>query len=351
VLEVPYANSLGSQTRGASDDDEGGLAALTRVRETWEAQWTPATDMALVEKIVLGDTLHDVTTRVLGESLATARTTGAAAEVLLEAVVCDVPRVVAEALAVCESFAASDDDLPSLSRACRALSGVVTFGSSRSVGGVSDASLRALCEKIYARAVMRTPGACLVNDDATSSVKEAMRVLHEVALGSTLVDETPWRATLRGLADSTSAHPTCAGLAAGLAWLAGEFVDDDIARLVSYRLSSAIEPLAGASFLEGFLEVNAMALVRSRAVVNALDTFLQGIASDRFTHALPVLRRAFATLGKSERRYLLENVLGLRNLGDKAAEARVLTDSRDVEAVKAKLSDVDNLMDDLDHLL
>ena len=48
-----------------------------------EAQWTPATDVALVEKIVLGDTLEQVSARVLDERLEAAHGAGDAADVLL----------------------------------------------------------------------------------------------------------------------------------------------------------------------------------------------------------------------------------------------------------------------------
>ena len=80
-------------------------------------------------------------------------------------------------------------------------------------------------------------------------------------------------------------------------------------RVVGLRLGGAAAPEAAASFLAGFLEVNALVLVKSRHVVEALDAFLGGIAPERFRDTLPVLRRAFAGLGATERRYLLENVL------------------------------------------
>src|SRR5262245_42042761 len=53
---IPYATFQG--TRGTSPgaakaaEAAGGFAALSRARESWEAQWTPATDVGLVERIV-----------------------------------------------------------------------------------------------------------------------------------------------------------------------------------------------------------------------------------------------------------------------------------------------------------
>src|SRR5262245_38262712 len=66
VAGIPYASFQGARGARASEAEAaGGAAALSRVREAWEAQWTPATDTALVEKIALGDSLEEVATRTL----------------------------------------------------------------------------------------------------------------------------------------------------------------------------------------------------------------------------------------------------------------------------------------------
>ncbi|HVY46964.1 MAG TPA: DUF5682 family protein, partial [Minicystis sp.] len=52
VAGVPYASYAGAARTGARPgplDEAGGYGALARARESWEAQWTPATDVALVE--------------------------------------------------------------------------------------------------------------------------------------------------------------------------------------------------------------------------------------------------------------------------------------------------------------
>ena len=67
VLGVPYATFQGPErgrAKATAGDEAGGYAALARVRENWEAQWTPATDIALVERIVEGDSLVGACERV-----------------------------------------------------------------------------------------------------------------------------------------------------------------------------------------------------------------------------------------------------------------------------------------------
>lgn len=355
---VPYASYIGKQVgkqggrAGKSPQEQAGeIDALTRVNEAWEAWWTPATDVALVEKVVLGDTLEQVATSVLEERLRGARGAGEAAFVLLEAVVTDAAQTVSSAVEACERLASSDEDLPSLARAASVLSGLVSYGSSRALAAHGSSVIPALCERTFARAVLRVRGACAGDDDASQEPKEALRSLHAVALAQPRVDRAAWFAAARDLASAYDVNPSASGLAAGLLYLSQVLDDEAVTRLVGLRLSDASEPASAASFLGGFLEVNALALVKSRAVVAALDAFLTGIAPERFRDTLPVLRRAFSALGPTERRYLLEHVLGLRRIGDKAREAEAVLLARDKEKLATMNASLQAAMDDLDDLL
>lgn len=358
VAGVSYASHLGKQVGGsgrakkkAPVEQGGEIDALRRVSEAWEAQWTPSTDVALVEKIVLGNTLEQVTTRVLEERLQAARSTGEAANVLLEAVVTSSAQAVSEALAACDRLASDDDDLPSLARASSVLSMLVSYGSSRALSLHGDQALASLCETTFARAILRIEGACTGSDEGVESAKEALRVLHGVALSQSKVDREGWFAAARALTASYAVNPGAAGLASGLLYLAQVVSDDEVGLLVGQRLSTTLDPAGAAGFLQGFFEVNALALVKSRPVVAALDTYLLGIDKERFRDLLPVLRRAFAPLGPTERRYLLENVIGARSIGEKGREASAILLEKDKEKLKAMSADLSRAMDDLDDLL
>jgi hypothetical protein len=359
VADIPYASYIGKQigrsggtsVKAAKQQDPGGIDALNRTSEAWEAGWTPSVDIALIEKIVLGDTLEQVVARTLDERLHEARNTGEAADVLLEAVVAQSARIVARALSACDRFAAADDSLPSLARAAGVLSGLASYRSSRQLSQLGDEAIPALCRKTFDRAVLRVPDGCTGTDEAVAPARKALRTLHEVALAQPLADKEAWLSAARDLVTSYAVNPGAAGLAAGLLYLAQVLSDDDIALLVGQRLSDTLEPARAAGFLEGFFGVNAMALVKSRPVVAALDAFLAGLDPERFRDALPVLRRTFAALGATERRYLLENVLAVRRIGDKSRAAQAVLLEKDQERLKAMSADLSQAMDDLDDLL
>jgi hypothetical protein len=354
IAGIPYATFQGTRgTTGKQKAEEaaGGFDALSRAREVWEAQWTPATDVGLVERIVFGNTLQDVAARLLDDKLQSATSTGAAAEVLVESVIGSCPQTLAASLAACERFAAVDDDLPSLAAACRALSGLTAYGTSRARSLAADDAVPVLCRKTFSRAVLRLGDAAMGTDEAVADVREAMRTLHDVALTQPLVDKALWIDAAGDLVRRYDVNATASGLACGLLYLAQAISDADIARIVGQRLSNTLEPERSASFLAGFLEVNALVIVKNRAVVEALDGFIQSIDPERFRNLLPTLRRAFADLGATERRYLLENVLAVRKIAGHAQTAQQVLGEKDKQKLKEMTGDLSGMLDELDDLL
>ena len=193
-----------------------------------EAQWTPATEVGLVERIVYGNTLQEVATRKLDEQLQSASTTSDAAEVLVESVIAACPQTLSAALHACDTFATVDDDLPSLARACRALSGLTAYGTSRTRSSGADQVIPDLCRKTFARAVLRVGDACAGTDEAMPPVSEALRTLHDVAMAQPIVDKDAWLAAARGLVDSYQVNPIASGLACGLLYLAQAIGEQEI---------------------------------------------------------------------------------------------------------------------------
>lgn len=356
VADVPYANYRGSQAIARQGgmpqdgDEAGGIAALARVREHWTAQWTPSTDVALVERIIYGDSLLQVCERRLSEALLAATGAAGASHVLMEAVVCNAPQVIPEALMATERLAALDENVQSLARATRSLSGLVSFGTSRAAVAGAEQIVTGLAETTFTRAVLRIEAAATGDEEATAPAREAIRILHEIASSQSRFDTSLWFTIAAELVHKETIHGACAGMIAGLLYLAERLDDATLVQIVGLRLSNTVDPQAAASFLEGFLAVNALVLVKNRAIVGALDRFMQEVPADRFKGVLPVLRRAFSRLGATERRYLLENLLALRAIGDARGAQQVLA-TRDVEKLKAMSEDIAKAMDDLDDLL
>jgi hypothetical protein len=135
--------------------------------------------------------------------------------------------------------------------------------------------------------------------------------------------------------------------------LAGQWDDAELADLLRLRLSATSEPAKTADYLAGFIEINALAVVKSRVVVEILDGYLRALDDEAFREAAPMLRRAFADLGKTERRYLVDTILAVgehARRGTAGAAAQVVRE-KDDEALRAASEEIAKAMDDLGDLL
>jgi hypothetical protein len=84
-------------------------------------------------------------------------------------------------------------------------------------------------------------------------------------------------------------------------------------------------------------------------VVAALSHFLSSVAAEQFRDALPALRRAFAVLGASERRFLLEHLVALHGKGAEKEAAQTLT-AADAKSLEDLGKTLGAALDDLNDL-
>ena len=354
VAEVPYAGYAGSQSVVSKakqpEDEAGGYGALARVREHWSVQWTPATEVALAERVVYGESFAEVCERKLNEAIQDAKHAADATRLLVDAVLTEALKAPARSLDAAERLSSSDDDVGSLSQAARTLAGLKSFGTSRPQLSQLTGTVDRLLVGTFTRATLRLPLSLLGDEEATAPARQAMVVLQELALSQAGLDRPAWFAGLQSIANDETVEPTAAGTAAALLYLARECSDHQLRRLLERRLADIVTPARSADFLAGFFSVNALVLLKNREIVAALSTFLTGLGPDVFRETLPALRRAFAVLGSSERRFLLEHLVVLHGSAAKAESAQVLT-APDKAALTDLGKTLGDALDDLDDLL
>lgn len=355
VADVPYASYVGSQSvvaRGkkSAEDEAGGYGAFSRVREHWEAQWTPATEVALAERVIYGERFAEVCERRLNEQIDTATHAAEATRLLVDAVLTEALKATARALDSAERLSSIDGDVRSLAGAARTLAALKSFGASRPQLAQLGSVIERLLVGTFTRGSLRLPMALTGDAEATAPAREAMVILNELALAQPLLDRAAWLAGLREIAWDEALEPTGTGTAAALLYLAREFNDTELAELLERRLNDVIRPARAADFLAGFFSVNALVLLKNREVVAALSHFLATIAPDQFRDALPALRRAFAVLGASERRFLLEHLVALHGKGAEKETAQALT-ATDTKALEDLGKSLGAALDDLNDLL
>ena len=354
VADVPYAGYAGSQsvvTKAKQKEDEaGGYAALTRVREHWQVQWTPATEVALAERVIYGESFAEVCERKLNEEIQEAKHASGATSLLVDAVLTEAIKATARALDAAERIGSVDEDVESLAQAARTLAGLKSFGSSRPQLTQLAGTVDRLLVGTFTRATLRLPLSLLGDAEATEPARRSMIILQELALTQSGLDRAAWFAGLHSIAGNDTLEPTATGAATALLYLARECNDEQLRAILDRRLSDTIAPARSADFLAGFFSVNALVLLKNREIVAALSAFLAGLNGQVFRETLPALRRAFAVLGPSERRFLLEHLIGLHGAAAKSESAQVLT-APDKAALTDLGKTLGDALDDLDDLL
>jgi hypothetical protein len=163
-------------------------------------------------------------------------------------------------------------------------------------------------DRLIVRAAIGLPLACASLDaDAAQALREPLLAAHAaVALRGADEQTAAWRQALRQLAQAQTTAALLRGLGCRLLLDEGVWPPSEVAPQLSRNLSRGVEPLDAASWLEGFLNRNAMVLLHDAALWALVDDWLSGLAEDAFTSVLPLVRRTFAEFSASERRSLGE---------------------------------------------
>lgn len=312
---------------------------LRNMMEIWEVQWTPHTDIRLIELSIEGDRLRDVCLRLLRRELNAAQDISAITKVLLRAVLANLPELYNRVLRRCDEAVAEGSDLLVLAQAGHNLHQLSQYGSTRKL---EAALLNSLLARVYTRAALLLPLGAIVGDDEAANVVKALKLLHEVSSRRTDLDAALLNERLGLVADiagnfeskqDSKVHPTIAGLAATLLRERQAINIDDLSALLGRRLSGAEEPQYGAQFLEGLLSLRAADLLRNRPIVGWLNHYLQSLDSDTFLHVLPILRRTMSNLQKPEVGVLLTTLAVL--LGLKSAQPEIILEPKHIIELRA----------------
>ncbi|MFC0115854.1 DUF5682 family protein [Kibdelosporangium aridum] len=273
--------------------------------EAWTVRWDPGLAVAVAAAARHGATVEDAAEHVLLEQAKSAETVADAAEVLREAVACELVNAVTAARAALDRCAAAATDALELLQALPALAGTVRYGSVR---GTDPELLRAAMHGLLARGSAGLPLACHGIDDQTAEVAlSTMDKAHEAVVLAADEEHTAgwWEALQRLVRTDPPAHGLPTGRATRLLW-----EDDRLdTEAVAVRMQRAVSAAGtGTSFVAGFLRGSAVRLAADPRLLGLVDEWLTGLPNEAFEDALPLLRRAISSFSAPERRTLAERV-------------------------------------------
>lgn len=332
VLEVPFATAARTRQDSAT------------WAEKWELQWSPESEIVLVEAVLLGETVELAAAYKFKSILEKCGSIADAAKLVHDAFQCALIPSLEQARNRLQELAAHSSEFNSLAAAAWRLSWVVRFGDVRRF----DAEpLVPLLQELFVQGSLALFGSANCDDRAVRAVLQGVDELNKVSLElHDRVEEPLWIGELQKLADADDRNPVLSGYACATLLERGLIENDALACEVSRRISPGVPADLGAGWFEGLAQRNRYALLARQVLWQQLADYITSLDEDQFRRALVFLRRAFGPFSAREKRHIAENLGELWGLNPDVASE--LVEKPLTEAEEAKLEDLNEFgFDDL----
>lgn len=294
VLAVPFAKKQAVRQDG------------TTWAERWALQWTPEAEIAIVEAVLLGETIELAVAFKFKQQLEKCTAIAEAATIIRQACECGMSGSIELARQTLQRLANDSSDFTALAGATHELGLVIRYGDVRQF----DAEpLKPLLEQLFLEGALALVGASNCDLAAAKKMIVGVNELNKVALDYTsLIDEPLWIAELQKLAQADHLNPMLSGYACALLVERGLISNEELAKEVSRRLSPGVAADLGAGWFEGLAQRNRYALLTRLALWEQLDSYVGSLAEEEFKRALVFLRRAFGDFSPQEKNSITENL-------------------------------------------
>ncbi len=274
--------------------------------ESWALQWTPEAEIAIVEAVLLGETIELAVAFKFKQLLENCASITEASTVIREACECGMSASIELARQTLQRLANDSSDFTALASATHELGLVIRYGDVRQFNAEP---LKPLLEQLFLEGALTLVGAANCDTAAAKKMVTGINELNKVALDYTsLIDEPLWIGELQKLARADHLNPLLSGYACALLVERSLISNEELAREVSRRLSPGIEADLGAGWFEGLAKRNRYALLTRLPLWEQLAKYVASLTDDEFKRALVFLRRSFSDFTPSEKRSITENL-------------------------------------------
>jgi hypothetical protein len=274
--------------------------------EKWALQWSPESEIQLIEAVLLGETVELATGYKFKTTLETCTSIGDAAQVVNDACQCGMMKSMDAARQRLQELSAETSEMTAIAHAAHVLALIVRYGDVRKF---DPEPLLPLVEELFVEGALALHAAAGCDNDAAKKMFVAIDELNQVALEhADRVDEPLWIDRLRKLSDADDRNPLLSGYACALLLERGLLANDELIREVSRRLSPGVPADLGAGWFEGLSRRNRYALLARQVLWVQLADYISSLDEDHFRRSLVFLRRAFGGFSAREKRHIAENL-------------------------------------------
>ncbi|MDM8543849.1 DUF5682 family protein [Desulfococcaceae bacterium HSG9] len=332
ALDVPFAEKRTSRQHSAT------------WAEAWSLQWTPESEIAIVEAVLKGETVELAAAFQFKMMIDQCRSVDEAAVIVCKICECGMTDMIDKARRTLRCMAGKSSEFTAVASAADELRMIVRYGDVRRF---DTAPLKPLIEQLFTKGALLLLSAAGCDNLAAKKILKGITALNRTALEyDRLIDEALWIRELAKLSDADYLNPMLSGYACAVLLERNLIENEALAREVSRRLSPGIDADLGAGWFEGLAQKNRYALLARLPLWVQLAEYINALDDVQYSRALVFLRRAFSQFSPLEKRGIAENlgeVWGVSS--DSVSEVISLPLTEDEEEAIDDLDDFD--FDDL----
>lgn len=307
--------------------------------ELWSLQWNPEVEIEIVEASLKGDTILQAAEYELSVRLGEAERLNQTAEILAEAFLCGISKVVYTAVLAVQNMAAECSAVTDIGETIGTLSFIMRFGNLRRL---DTQSLMPLMETLFLHFCLGLGNEAVCDKSASDAIIQAMEKVNAACLSHEFLNEKQWIFLLDELADRDDINMRISGFAAAILTERGKLTNERMAELISRRLSKGTAAADAAGWFEGLAMKNRRSLISRYSLWEKLFTYISELDEVEFKPALVCLRRTFSVFTPSEKADIAENIGEILGISKESAAEFIAAPMTEVE------QEIINELDDFD---
>jgi hypothetical protein len=278
--------------------------------EYWQTQWQVEFVVKLIEANIWGNTTESAATGYVRQMADKSESLPELTALLDRAVLAELPEALEYLLTCVQVKAAVASDVSQMMDALPPLVQVARYGNVRET---KSEFLLPVIEGLFERVVIGLPGACAsLDDDAAQSMVGSLNRANDSLERLDRRDlYAAWLNVLETLAERESIHGLVRGRCCRILFEKQRIDGDELQRLASLALSSAVPYAQAAAWIEGVLHGSGQLMLSLDGLWQVLDQWLSALQAEKFVELLPLLRRAFSGFSRPERRMMGEKARDL----------------------------------------
>ena len=307
--------------------------------ENWRLNWSPESEINLVESVLLGDSVELAVSAVFVQKVQNCTSVNEAAYLVKAACLCGMTKEIALSKKCLQNLAAGSKDLNALAETCLELSELIKFGSFRKL---DTSDFKPLLEELFYDCCLQLLLASNCTAEELETMIEVILKLELVGNNSPeIVDAGLFENELLKISQSDSVNATISGYATAILLEKNALSDTDLADEFCRRISPGIDADLGAGWFEGLAKRNRTYLIRKKEIWKQMNLYIGSLDEVQFKRALVFLRRTFADFSPSEIAEIAQAVSVLFGGSEESKEKLFKIELSESE--KDALADLDDL--------